>query len=184
MAGFANDIVYANNGDFSIAGSTKGSLANGLLTNGQLWIGTTAVNVGGTHISVGTIVSPDNSITIGYSSPNITAIVNTSLLFKWQDVAGAFISSKNNGYFITATASSTLPAGASEGDTIKYFVDTTQILTLTATGGQIIRMGNVVSSSGGTAVSTLQGDSVEFVFRSSNQCWCAIAGFTGTWVLA
>jgi hypothetical protein len=25
MAGFANDIVYANNGDFSIAGSNKGT---------------------------------------------------------------------------------------------------------------------------------------------------------------
>ncbi len=72
MAGFANDIVYANNGDFSIAGSTKGSLANGLLTNGQIWIGTTAVNAGGTHISVGMLTSPDGSLTIGYSSPNIT----------------------------------------------------------------------------------------------------------------
>jgi len=78
MAGFANDIVYANNGDFSIAGSNKGQLANGLLTNGQFWIGTTAVNAGGTHINVGTITSPDASITFGYSSPNITAVVNSS----------------------------------------------------------------------------------------------------------
>ena len=72
MAGFANDIVYANNGDFSIAGSNKGSLANGLLTNGQMWIGTTSTNVGGTHINVGTITSPLGTIAVGFSSPNIT----------------------------------------------------------------------------------------------------------------
>lgn len=72
MAGFANDICYANNADFSIAGSQKGSSANGLLTNGQMWIGTTATNAGGTHINVGTLTSPDSSLTVGYSSPNIT----------------------------------------------------------------------------------------------------------------
>src|SRR6185503_8385353 len=80
MAGFANDIVYANNGDFSIAGSNKGQLANGLLTNGQMWIGSTTSNAGGTQISVGTITSPDSSITFGYASPNITATVNTSVI--------------------------------------------------------------------------------------------------------
>lgn len=75
MAGFANDTCYANNADFSIAGSPKGSSANGLNTDGQLWIGTTALNVGGTHINVGTITSPDASLTVGYSTPNITLAV-------------------------------------------------------------------------------------------------------------
>lgn len=45
-----------------------------------MWIGSTAVNVGGTHINVGGLTSPDSSITFGYSSPNITAVVNTALL--------------------------------------------------------------------------------------------------------
>lgn len=72
MAGFANDIVYANNGDFSIAGSSKGQAANGLNTDGQLWVGRTSVNAGGTHISVGKIISPLGTLTIGYSAPNIT----------------------------------------------------------------------------------------------------------------
>ena len=180
MAGFSSvtgdeAIMFADNCSFD--GTQRGGK---MTTDGQLWVGSTASR----HVKLGSITSPDNSITIGYSSPNITAIVNTALLFSWHDVSGAFLSSKNNGYFVTATASSTLPAAASQGDTIKYFVDTTQILTLTASGGQIIRMGNVVSSSGGTAVNTLRGDSVEFVFRASDQCWCAIAGYTGTWVLA
>ncbi len=72
MAGFANDIVFANNGDFSISGSPKGALGNGLITNGQMWIGSTSTNVGGTHINVGTLTSPLGTVSIGYSSPNIT----------------------------------------------------------------------------------------------------------------
>lgn len=72
MAGFDNDCVYADNADFSTAAAGGGSSANGLATNGQLWIGTAAVNAGGTHINVGTITSPLGTLSIGYSSPNIT----------------------------------------------------------------------------------------------------------------
>lgn len=103
--------------------------------------------------------------------------------FTWNDVSGAFSPLKNNGYFITATATGTLPAAPAQGDTVKFFVDTTQILTIQATAGKIIRFGSLVSSSGGTFVSTLQGDSVELTYRTSDTCWCAIAGFTGTWTL-
>ncbi len=104
--------------------------------------------------------------------------------FTWTDVSGAFSPLKNNGYFITGTATGTLPAAPAQGDTIKFFVDhASQVLTIQATAGKIIRMGSLVSSSGGTFVSTLQGDSCELVYRSSNSCWCAVAGFTGTWTL-
>lgn len=64
MAGFDNDVVYANNADFSRAGSGGGSAANGLQLDGQLWIGGTAVNVGGTHVNVGTLTSTGGSLTI------------------------------------------------------------------------------------------------------------------------
>lgn len=72
MAGFENDVAYAKNADFTSIDNQSPSEANGLATNGQLWIGATSVNVGGTHINVGTLTSPDSSMTIGYSSPNIT----------------------------------------------------------------------------------------------------------------
>lgn len=70
MAGFENDVVYAKNADFTQSDNQSATEANGLATNGQLWIGTTAVNAGGTHVNVGEITS--SSLTIGYSSPNIT----------------------------------------------------------------------------------------------------------------
>ncbi len=77
MAGSKNDVLVGKNADFSQAGAPNAttSEANGLVTNGQLWIGSTALNVGGTHVSVGSLTSPDGSLTFGYSSPNITAQV-------------------------------------------------------------------------------------------------------------
>jgi len=78
MAGTKNDTVIGKNADFSQAGgpnATSGE-ANGLNADGQLWIGSAALNAGGTHINVGTLTSPDGSITVGYSSPNITVQVN------------------------------------------------------------------------------------------------------------
>lgn len=105
--------------------------------------------------------------------------------FTWNDISGSFSPLKNNGYFITGTATATLPASPAQGDTIKFFVDhASQLLTIDAPGTQIIRLGNQVSSSGGTFVSTAQGDSVELTYRSSDTCWCAIAGFTGTWTFS
>ncbi len=77
MSGFAHDgsgieLVFSKNVDFS-----GGTVPTGqILTNGQMLIGTTIVNAGGTHINVGTITSPDSSITFSYTSPNITAIVS------------------------------------------------------------------------------------------------------------
>lgn len=79
MAGFSSNqngigVVFGNNVDFS-GGAIP---ANTITTNGQLLIGTTALNVGGTHINVGNLVAADASITIGYSSPNITLKANVS----------------------------------------------------------------------------------------------------------
>lgn len=73
MGGFSSntsgtDVVYAKNIDLS----GESGPANTILTNGQLIIGTTALNAGGTHINIGTLTSPSGTVTIGYSSPNIT----------------------------------------------------------------------------------------------------------------
>lgn len=74
MAGTKNGVLVGKNADFTQVNgpNAQSSESNGLSTNGQLWIGTTTPNVGGTHISVGNITSPDGSSTIGYSAPNIT----------------------------------------------------------------------------------------------------------------
>ncbi len=68
--GFFNGTMGAYNADFSSTGEPLA--ANGLQTNGELWIGSTALNAGFTHINVGNITSPLGTLTIGYSTPNIT----------------------------------------------------------------------------------------------------------------
>src|SRR5574338_1448725 len=72
MAGYFNGVVNAKNADFTQTNPFLTGESNGLITNGQLWIGSTSTNAGGTHINVGNLTSPDGSINIGYSSPNIT----------------------------------------------------------------------------------------------------------------
>lgn len=174
MSGFDNETVYCNNWDFRGVQPVSPQVS----VSGQLPIGTG----GSPAILVGRLVSPDSSITIGYVSPNITLQAANS--FIWNDVSGAFSPLKTNGYFITGTATGTLPATPTQGDTIKFFVDhASQFLTIKASGTQLIRFGTLVSSAGGTAVSTQQGDSATLVYRSSNTCWECIE-FVGTWVIS
>lgn len=98
MAGSKNDVVVGKNADFSQAGAPNAttSEANGLATNGQLWIGTTALNAGGTHINVGTLTSPNASITFGYSSPNITAVTSGAVLLQTTEDSGTATPSAGN----------------------------------------------------------------------------------------
>lgn len=188
MGGFVNsisnknDAVFAKNADFTL--SPDPSSQNGLILNGQLWIGHTDANLDAQHVYVGNIISPLGTILVGYSSPNITLDVLTGG-FSWVDISGGFSANRETGYFITGTATANLPAGPSQGDTIKFFVDhASQFLTIQAAAGQIIRLGTLASSAAGTAISTQQGDSVELVYRAADLCWCAVAGYTGTWLMA
>lgn len=113
MAGFENDIVYAKNADFTQADNQSATEANGLATNGQLWVGTTAVNAGGTHVNVGQLTSPNSSITIGYSSPNITLVTNAATVGQTitGDSGGALSPSGGNWNILGRSGSKTAGTG-------------------------------------------------------------------------
>ena len=77
MAGFENDVMVAKNLNFDLA-AAKPHL--GIIdAAGKLPIGTGNLQPS-PEILGGSLTSPNSSITFGYSSPNITAVVNTSVV--------------------------------------------------------------------------------------------------------
>lgn len=140
MAGFDNDVMYAKNADFTQADNQNVSESNGLFTNGQIWIGATSVNIGGTHVNVGTITSPLGTLSIGYSSPNITldviggSVAIDSITVNSNNAPGTNPVLPNasgniniQGIGETTTVSNALNSfGIYEPRTAKYIVDPTQ----------------------------------------------------------
>lgn len=105
-----------------------------------------------------------------------TIIAATGAVNAWTDEATSFAAVKNNGYFVTANATATMPASPSQGDTIAFEVDSASgILTIQANTGQTIQIGKAVSASAGVAVSNFNGDSVTLVYRASDTSWRAIS---------
>lgn len=103
--------------------------------------------------------------------------------FPWIDQGSSITLAKNTGYYVTAATTQTLPAAPAQGDTVKIVADTTGAVVVTANTGQLIRSGTTVSSTAGSMTSTLQGDSLELVFRAATSTWISIAT-QGVWVPA
>jgi hypothetical protein len=102
----------------------------------------------------------------------------------WTDKAISFAAAVGNGYFVTATATATLPASPAQGNTISFAVDSASgILTIQANTGQIIRVGKVVCAAAGICVSNFDGDAITLVYRASDTTWISVPGTEGTWTL-
>lgn len=216
--GVPGTTVYADNVDFTGTGRT-----NTITTNGQLLIGATTANAGGNHINVGTITSPDTSITVGFSSPNITLQVTggtttgrtitgdtggalSPTAGNWNILGGPGVTTTgsgstltvnsvvftdttaitlvvDNGYFATAAGTYPLPATAAQGELIIVVCDTTGAVVIDAPALNFIRIGSLITSSGGTCTSTLQGDSLTLRYRLATLTWESIS-VIGTWLVA
>lgn len=98
-------------------------------------------------------------------------------------ISGAHAADSFNVYFVTGTCTSTLPAAPENSDMIQYIVQTTQILTIQANTGQLIRFGSAVSASAGTCASNARGDSVTLIYHSPSSTWCALGAPQGTWTI-
>ncbi len=137
MAGIKNSTLCAKNADYtqSDGPNANSSENNGLVTDGKMWIGSTALNVGGTHINVGSLTSPNSSVTIGYSTPNITLQVNSATVGQTitGNTGGALSPVSGNwNIFGAATASGTTPvATAGSGNTLTLNVQRSQAIAST-----------------------------------------------------
>lgn len=177
MPGFSSitgleSVMFADN--LSLDGTKRGGT---LTSDGELWVGATA----SPHVKKGTIVS--STLSVGYASPNLTINTPGSVLANWIDEAANFAAVVGNGYFVTATATATLPSTPSQGNTVCFVADSAAVLTIQANTGQVIRIGSSVSSTAGTISSTSIGDSVTFVYRNADASWIC-REVIGNWNLA
>lgn len=159
-----------------ISGATGTTALTALtLTNGQVVIGSTGAAPAAATLTAGTGVTITNGA-------NTITIAATGSGMAWSDTSGTVTADVNNGYFITAACTSTLPASPAEGDTVAYIVDTDSILTITANSGQKIRVGNQISITAGTCANNFRGDAIELIYRTTGATWFG-RGDQGTWTL-
>lgn len=181
-------ISYGNAGEALISGGAGVSPSFGVLgpaggglgittvpTNGQIPIGN------GTNYTAATL-SAGSNISITNAAGSITIAASTGAI-TYTDQATNFTAVSNNGYFVTGTATATLPASPAQGDTISFVVDTANVLTITANIGQKIRVGSAISATAGTCSSNAIGSSIELVYRTSGATWFANSSPQGTWTL-
>lgn len=173
MAGFKNEVMNAQNVNF-------GTVALGaaeITLDGQLMIG----SVVAPNIRPGFLTSTGGTVTITNGAGTIN--LESSAGVTWLDTAGGALVN-NTGYFVTAAAVVTLPAGVANGDVVEIVDTVGGGVVVTASGADIIQIQNVASSAGGTATSTQKGDSLRLIFRLADVTWYCVPGAGGTWILA
>lgn len=163
-----NGVVISNT-------SGTGALAALSLTSGQIVIGGTSTPAAAS-LTAGsgiTITPGNNSITISAAGSGLT----------WTNQATSFSAAVSNGYFVTASATATLPASPSLGDTIEFVNAGSGTLVIQAGTGQVIQIGSAASTAAGTATTTATGASVTLVYNSTATTWWTDS-LVGTWATA
>lgn len=128
MAGFDNEVVYGKNADFTSVDNQNVLESNGLFSDGQLWIGRTTTNAGGTHVDVNTL-TPGAGISIT-NGPGTVTIANTGSLVDLHTARFIVGNLSNGANYSTIAAAIT---AAASGDTIYVQTGTyTENLTLKA----------------------------------------------------
>ncbi len=170
--------IYKSNSGGGVVTSVTG--ANGVTASPT----TGAVIVSGVNATTSTVgVASFNQADFTVSGAGEVSAISGST-FPWTDEATSFAAVANNGYFVTATATATLPPSPSQGNTIAFAVDSASgILTIQANTGQMIRVGRSLSASAGMAVSNFDGDSIFLVYRAADATWIAAPSPEGTWTL-
>jgi len=175
MAGFQNDVLIAKNVDFTGVQPTSGKVT----VNSQLLIGSTVapnIRVGALTSTGGTVV-----ITTGAGTINLEALGS---VHPWNEVAVPTNAVAYNGYFVTAATTITLPVGVLGNDIQIVDLGAGGGVIIQAQAGDIISIGNVSSSAGGTATSTSDGDAIRMIYNLTTNRWVSVPGSQGIWNLA
>jgi hypothetical protein len=170
VAGFDNDVVYADNVDFSGGNPVTGKVT----TDGQLLIGATA----SPNIRVATLTA-GTGITVTNGAGSIT-IAATGGGFTWTEVSGTTQNiSVQNGYIANnaGLVTLTLPVTAAIGDTFQIVGKGAGLFTIAQNANQSIRLGGSTSTVGvgGSVAATSATDWIELVCTTANTVFTARA---------
>lgn len=142
--------------------------------------------------SGGAVPPTANNITIvGSGSITVTGNPGTSTLtitetgggLVWNDRAISFAASSNNGYFVSATATGTMPAAPAQGDVVEYCATNAGVtLTVLANAGQRLCVGTDLSAVAGNTVATQLGSSISFTYQAVSSTWFCVTSPQGSWV--
>ena len=189
----AQNLLLGNNSGTSYTSSESGNVllnSSGVLGESHVLRIGAATGTSGRDLSTaficginGNTVANTQMVTIDSSTNQLGVMAVPVPGLTWTDQATSFTAAAYNGYFATAALTATLPTSPSEGQTITIYADTGSSVVVQAATGQTIRIGASASSSGGTATSATQGNSVTLVYRSASTTWNSPAS-QGTWVLA
>jgi len=115
------------------------------------------------------------------SATGSTVTIN-SVVF--TDQGGTTSVTADSGSFATAAITLTLPATPVQGEVCEFVATTAAILVVDAPSTHLIRIGNAISSAGGTASSSgLAGDALVLRYRASTTTWHATS-VIGVWITA
>jgi len=152
--------------------STSGSVPTSFVGN----VGTATPSGG-----ILNVVGDGSSASVSASGNTLTISV-TNDGFIWSEQNGNFNAVVQNGYFCNAALTATMPAsgGLTIGNTIIFYVDTTQVVTIKAGVGEFLQVGSTISGMGGTATSNTRGAILELVYKPSDLTWHSISSL-GVW---
>jgi hypothetical protein len=165
-AGFANDVVYGDNVDFTGTTPTIGRVT----ANGQLLIGSTAPP----NIRVGTLSSSGGTITITNGAGTINLDTTSSGALIWTVITTSQSAVSHNGYFTNGSGlvTVTLPATSLVGDTFAVANMNANGWTIAQNSGQSIQIGaDTTTVTTGSLSSTDIGDVVYLVCNVVNTGW-------------
>ena len=132
------------------------------------------INILGTGAVTVTGDASTHTLTVAIASGGFTyAVENTSFAAAAQHI-----------YLCTAALTATLPASPSAGDTIIFGCATGSSVVVQANTGQTIRIGNVISTSAGTATANTIGNSITLIYAASVTSWISFQTPQGTWTVS
>jgi hypothetical protein len=130
------------------------------------------------------IVHGDTGVDTSLGASNEIVITVTNDGFEWSEQNVSFAAAIQNGYFCNAALTATLPAsgGLVIGNSVIFFVDTSDQVIIQAGAGEFIQVSSTISGSGGTATSNTRGSILELVFKPSDLTWHTISSL-GSWTV-